>query len=62
MLTLITTKYPDGKIPLDFVGTSSVFEGEHLIYFEEALKSVTQHVVLDAGAALRAVGLNITKG
>jgi len=61
VLTLITTKYHDGKIPLDFVGTSSVFEGEHLTYFEEALRGVTQHVVLDAGAALRGIGLNVTE-
>ncbi|MCJ1244257.1 hypothetical protein MMC30_001455 [Trapelia coarctata] len=60
VLTLITTTYHDGMIPLDFVGTSSVFDGVHLTYFEEALKSVTQHVVLDAGKALSAIGLNIT--
>jgi len=60
VLNLITTKYRDGKIPLDFVGTGSVFDGVHLTYFEEALKSITQHIVLDAGAALKAIGLNIT--
>ena len=56
----ITEKYKDGVIPLDIVGNSSVRDGQHLEYFEEAIKSNTIRVDLPLGPALQAIGLNIT--
>lgn len=51
----VTAKYTDGLLPVDIVGNSSVYEGQHLEYFEKALQSNRQHIVLDVGAALAAV-------
>ncbi|KAL8928815.1 MAG: hypothetical protein Q9208_001593 [Pyrenodesmia sp. 3 TL-2023] len=51
----VTAKYQDGLLPVDIVGNSSVYEGQHLEYFEKALQSNRQHIVLDVGAALAAV-------
>ncbi|MCJ1407815.1 hypothetical protein MMC19_001886 [Ptychographa xylographoides] len=52
VLELLSTTYKDGLLPVDIVGQSSVYDGVHLTYFESALASVTQHVVLNVGAAL----------
>jgi hypothetical protein len=60
VLTLLTEKYTDGLLPIDIIGNSSVYDGVHLTYYEAALQSVTQHVTLDVGSALRAVGVNLT--
>ena len=57
VLELITGPYKDGLLPVDIAGNSSVYDGVHLTYYEQALASVTQHVVLDVGAALKAAGL-----
>ncbi|KAJ4296286.1 hypothetical protein N0V90_006331 [Kalmusia sp. IMI 367209] len=56
----ITDKYKNGIIPLEIVGNSSIRNGEHLEYFEEAIKSNTIKLNLDVGPALAAIGLNIT--
>lgn len=60
VIQAITDKYKDGVIPLDIVGNSSVKNGQHLEYFEEALQSNTVRVNLPLGPALQAIGLNIT--
>lgn len=60
VIEFITKKYKDGVIPLDIIGNSSVRNGEHLEYFEEAIKSNTIKIKLALGPALRAIGLNIT--
>ncbi|MCJ1416793.1 hypothetical protein MMC32_003131 [Xylographa parallela] len=57
VLELITGAYTDGLLPVDIAGRSSVYDGVHLPYYEEALASVTQRVVLDVGAALKAAGV-----
>ncbi|MCJ1284287.1 hypothetical protein MMC26_003618 [Xylographa opegraphella] len=57
VLELITATYTDGLLPVDVAGRSSVYDGVHLPYYEQALASVTQHVVLDVGAALKAAGV-----
>ncbi|KAL8774247.1 MAG: hypothetical protein Q9209_000998 [Squamulea sp. 1 TL-2023] len=49
-------KYRNGMLPVDIVGNSSVYEGEHLPYFEKALQANRQHIVLNVGAALAEVG------
>ncbi|MCJ1397923.1 hypothetical protein MMC11_001119 [Xylographa trunciseda] len=57
VLELVTGPYKDGLLPVDITGNSSVYDGVHLTYYEQALASVTQHVVLDVGAALKAAGV-----
>ncbi|KAL8966198.1 MAG: hypothetical protein Q9183_003480 [Haloplaca sp. 2 TL-2023] len=51
----VTGPYADGILPVDIVGNSSVYDGEHLVYFEKALQSNRQHVELNVGAALAAL-------
>ncbi|KAL8708471.1 MAG: hypothetical protein Q9220_006628 [cf. Caloplaca sp. 1 TL-2023] len=48
--------YKDGMLPVDIVGNSSVYDGQHLGYFEKALSSNRQHIILNVGAALAAAG------
>lgn len=60
VIELVTKKYRDGVVPLDVTGNSSVRNGQHLEYFEEAIKSNTIKVNLALGPALQAIGLNIT--
>ncbi|KAI4194170.1 MAG: hypothetical protein LQ346_003750 [Caloplaca aetnensis] len=55
VIGMVTDTYKDGMLPVDIVGNSSVFEGQHLEYFEKALQSNRQHIVLDVGAALAAL-------
>ena len=58
ILTQIMESHRNGMLPIDIVGNSSVYEGQHLVYFEKALSSVTQRVTMDVGKALMAIGLN----
>lgn len=58
VLTSILETYKDGFLPIDIVGNSSVYDGLHLTYLEKALASVTQHITLDVGSALKKVGLD----
>ncbi|KAL8872971.1 MAG: hypothetical protein Q9174_001493 [Haloplaca sp. 1 TL-2023] len=51
----VTSTYKEGILPIDIVGNSSVYNGEHLVYFEKALQSNRQHVELNVGAALAAL-------
>lgn len=60
VIEFITKKYKDGVVPLDIIGNSSVRNGQHLEYFEEAIKSNTIKIKLALGPALQAIGLNIT--
>ena len=58
VLTQIIENYQNGLLPISIVGNSSVVDGQHLVYFEKALSSVTQHVTLDVGKALMEIGVN----
>ncbi len=58
VLTQITSTFKDGMLPVDIVGNTSVYNGQHLTYFEKALSSVTQHITLNVGAALKAAGID----
>lgn len=61
VISLVQSKYKDGVIPLSIVGNSSIRNGEHLEYFEEAIKSTNINVKLDIGPALKEIGLfNVT--
>ena len=47
------TKYPSGVLPVDIVGNSSVAKnGDHLTYYEDALKSNPIKLNLDISHAL----------
>ena len=58
VIEAIAVVYKNGFLPVDIVGVSSVYNGQHLTYFEAALQGLTQHVTLDVDGALRAAGLD----
>ncbi|KAF2707574.1 hypothetical protein K504DRAFT_409975 [Pleomassaria siparia CBS 279.74] len=53
----ISTNYTDAILPTDIVGNSSIANGEHLTYYENAIKSNTIHLDLNVGPAMKAAGL-----
>lgn len=55
----IVSDFKDGLLPIDIVGNSSVYNGKHLPYFEKALQSSEQHITLNVGEKLAALGLKI---
>jgi hypothetical protein len=59
-INLILTNYKSKIVPLDIAGNSSVSStsGQHLEYFEEAIKSNTIKVDLNVGPAMAAIGLD----
>ena len=60
LITMIMSQYKNGILPLEIVGNSSVSNGKTLTYYEEAIKANTIKLDLDAGPALKALGINIT--
>lgn len=58
IIQAIAVVYKDGIVPVDIVGNTSVYNGQHLPYFEAALQSLTQHVRLDVNTALKQAGLD----
>ena len=60
VIEAIATTYKDGKLPVDIIGVSSIYNGQHLTYYEKALQGLTQHVTLDVGSALKAIGVDPT--
>lgn len=60
LITLILSTYKNGILPLEIVGNSSVRGADHLTYYEEAVKANTIKLDLDAGPALKALGINVT--
>ncbi len=60
ILTMVLNTYKNGVLPLEIVGNSSIKNGEHLMYYEEAIKANTIKLDLDASPALKAIGINIT--
>ncbi|KAJ4372503.1 hypothetical protein N0V83_004277 [Neocucurbitaria cava] len=57
---LITSKYKNAVLPLQVTGNSSIKNGEHLTYYEEAIKSNTINLNLNVEPALARIGINIT--
>ena len=57
VINLISTKYKNGILPITVVGNSVVYDGQHLPYYEEALKTANLTASLDVGTALKAIGL-----
>lgn len=60
VISLVTSKYTNGVLPVSIVGNSSVRNGEHLTYYEEAIKSNTINLDLNIAPALAAIGYNVT--
>ena len=56
-LNLYTKKYTDGILPLEIVGNSSVINGEHLDYFEAAIKSNVIKLDLNVKPIFASLGL-----
>ncbi|KAL1609208.1 hypothetical protein SLS59_001572 [Nothophoma quercina] len=60
IISMILSTYKNGILPLEIVGNSSVKNGVHLNYYEEAIKANTIKLDLDTGPALKAIGINVT--
>ena len=54
--------YHNGMVPMDIVGNTAIYNGQHLPYFETALQGLTQHITLDVGSAIKSTvsSLNTT--
>ena len=50
--------YKGGMLPVEIVGDSSMYDGQHLPYYEKALQGLTQKVTLNVGAALNDAGVD----
>jgi len=59
VINLISKKYTNGILPVTMIANSSVYNGRHLPYFEEALSSLVLKAELDIGTALAAIGIDI---
>jgi hypothetical protein len=59
VIGVITNKYKNGIIPLQITGNSSVYNGQHLEYYEAAIKSNLIKLDLDVGPALSSLGIEI---
>jgi hypothetical protein len=46
------SQYPTGILPIDITGNSTIRNGQHLVYYEEALQANTLQVSLNIKAAL----------
>lgn len=60
VLSLITSTYQDGVLPVSITGNSSTYNGQSLPYYEAALRSNTLSLNLSTAPALAAIGINIT--
>ncbi|KAF1996243.1 hypothetical protein P154DRAFT_525677 [Amniculicola lignicola CBS 123094] len=60
VIQVITANYTTGVIPLSITGNSSVHTGQHLTYYEAAIKHNLVVVDLNVEPALAAVGINVT--
>ena len=56
VIAAMTTTYKDGILPVEIVGDSVVYDGQHLSYYETAMKGLKKEVNLDVGAALKGAG------
>ena len=55
----LLSTYKDGMVPMDIVGNTAIYNGQHLTYFESALQGLTQHVTLDVGSAIKSTVQNL---
>ena len=54
--TKLATDFKNGLVPVDITGNSSVYNGQHLPYFEKALQALTNNITLNVGEALANAG------
>ncbi|KAI9720411.1 MAG: hypothetical protein M1812_002917 [Candelaria pacifica] len=50
-------QFKDGMVPIDIIGNTSIYNGQHLPYYENALRANNQRITLNVGAALKDAGL-----
>lgn len=61
VISLISTKYKDGKVPVTIKGNSSTsLQGQKLDYFTAALKSNDMKATLNLKEPLKAIGLDVS--
>jgi hypothetical protein len=60
LITGPTAQYKNGLLPVDIAGNLIVYNGQEIPYFTAAVKATPLHVILNVGAALEAIGLNLT--
>ncbi|KAF1830330.1 hypothetical protein BDW02DRAFT_591970 [Decorospora gaudefroyi] len=60
ILGLVKSTYTDAMLPIEIVGNSSIRNGQHLTYYEEAIKSNRIKMDLDVAPALAGIGINVT--
>ena len=60
IISMILSTYKSGILPLEIVGNSSVKGDQRLSYYEEAIKANAIKLDLDAGPALKLLGINDT--
>lgn len=58
----IQKTYKNGLLPIAITGATSVYNGQHLQWYEKALAENTQHITLDVGGALKKLGLGAVVG
>lgn len=54
--------YPSGVVPLDITGNKSVYNGQEISYFSDALRATTLHTSLNVSQVLIDSGLGILLG
>jgi hypothetical protein len=59
VVRMIKEKYHNGIIPLEIKGNSSIYNGQHLDYYEKAIQDNLIKLDLDVGPALKAIGITI---
>lgn len=58
----VVASFPDGLLPIEIIGNSSVYNGQNLPYFEKALAANTEYITLNVGEKLKALGFQIPGG
>jgi len=60
VISLISTKYTDGNLPVIIKGVNATMNGQDLPYFTAALQSNVMTTTLNLAAALKAIGLDVS--
>ncbi len=56
---LVAQRYTNGIVPIDIAGSSVVYNGQRLPYYEVPLRANKIRLDLNVGAALRAAGITL---
>lgn len=60
VIALLTTRFQDGMLPVQIVGNYTIYNGEHLPYYEAAFAAHEMETTLDVGQALAGLGLPLS--